>query len=132
MNEQNLNQVQASAPPIPATTPATPVPVKPRLSDLVKDIFYRFRQNRKIFRLVVTIFIMMFVIIILGIIFSAFKNGDKSEVVITPTPQTNIQPGENGDDETFTKLDKLKSDIIETDIYQKRLTPPSVNFNISF
>ena len=134
MNEQPLNPNQ-----VPVTPPPVPQPIRPKISDLVKEVFKKFYEKnsvsgngKKIFRLVVAIFGVLILVIVAGLIFSASKNGGEIKLFSPPTPEATIVPGKESEDENITKLKGLKEKIFNLDIYQKRLSPPSVNFTISF
>lgn len=120
MNDQNPISNQVSLTP------------KPKVGDLVKDVFKKFYQNKKIFWLVVGLFVILVFITIVGLIFSITNGQVKKPVTVAPTPQTASISKIKSTDETEQALKALKERIFDLDIYQKRLTPPSVKFDIAF
>lgn len=127
MNEQNLNTNQA-----PITPPPAPQPPRPKILDLVKEVAKKIYENKKIFRLMIIVLGILLLVTVAGLIFSAAKNRGQIKTAVSPTPQATLQASEKNEDENITKLKLLKEKILNLDIYQKRLSPPSVNFNISF
>jgi len=127
MNEQNLNTNQA-----PITPSPVPQPIRPKILDLVKGVAKKMYENKKIFRLMIIILGALLLVTIAGLIFSAAKNRGQIKIAVSPTPQATLQALEKNEDENITKLKLLKEKIFNLDIYQKRLSPPSLNFDISF
>lgn len=127
MNEQN-----PLSNPISTAESSAPTPVLPKFFDLLKDVFKKFRENKKLFRLAVILLGAMFIIIIVGFFFSVFKNRGGPEVAVSPTPQP-TQIFENPEaNKNIEKLKNLKEKMFNIDIYQKRLSPPTINFKVDF
>lgn len=127
MNEQNPIPNQT-----PINQPVAPTLMRPRFSDLLRDIFKKFRENKKLFRLTVIILGIMFIIIVVGSLFSVFRNQRKPKTLASPTSQPtkifeNLEANKNAE-----QLKNLKEKILNLDIYQKRLTPPTIDFKVDF
>lgn len=131
MNEPNLNTTQVPVTP-PQPLAPVPTPVKPKVADLVKEIFRKFRENKKLFRIVAVLFVTLFLTIVVGLIFSVLKRNGNLGSSSSPTPQATTVAEAGEVDKNAESLKDLKEKIINLDIHQKRLTPPSVNFDISF
>lgn len=111
-------------------------PSKPTIRQILIDFWNKFYSNKKIFRIIVSLFSLIILIIITGIIFRLTK-GNKVKITVktTPTPDTQIAAEENNKkplDLAKEELQKLKIEIKNLDISQKRLQSPTVNFKVDF
>ena len=116
MNVENIS-------PTPIIPIPQPVPRKP--IDLVKEKVKNFTQNKRLLGLI-------FIILIAGVIFSFLNKRVGPKILTSPAPhatQTFKNPEAN---ESAEKLKSLKEKIFNLDIYQKRLSPPNINFDITF
>ena len=111
-------------------------PEKPTLKQ--RAIFYwaKFCANKKVFWLIVTLFSLVVLITIAGVIFRLASGKAKKILQIsTPSPKTEIsleQKKKEPLDLAKEELIKLDDQIKNLDINQKRLTPPRVDFKVDF
>lgn len=131
--------------PIEQPIAATPTPkpaylaflekVLAKIPQPVKNIFSRFYANKKIFWPIAGAFGVIILIIIVGLIFGTKKQRVPTPKS-TPTPQvqTTLEASPSGDPLTVIQdqLNSIRSQINGLDVYQERLQPPSVNFDIKF
>ena len=111
-------------------------PEKPTLKQ--RAIFYwtKFYANKKIFWLIVSLFSLIVLITIAGIIFR-LMGGGAIKVYQTPTPSPTIEIGVDQEkkkplDLAKEELIRLENQIKNLDIKQQRLTAPAPNFDIDF
>ena len=125
MNQETTNPVP------PEMVPQVP---KPAAKQLFKDFFDKIRQNKKIFWLIVSLFSIIVVITIAGIIFRLIKG--QKDASFVPSPTTKVAVVEQKEEEPLDlakqELESIEARIKDFDIYQKRLSPPAVNFDIEF
>ncbi|QQG41926.1 MAG: hypothetical protein HYV90_01275 [Candidatus Woesebacteria bacterium] len=103
----------------------------------VKNILIKFYANKKVFIPVTVAFGLIFLIIILGLLF-----GTRSAPVVfippkkTPTPFVVTTPiaTPSGDILSVTeiKLKELNSQINSLDVSQQKLSPPAIDYDVSF
>ena len=155
-NQQPVNQVAQPVTQPGATqqvAPPSPIPEGPKtkgkITDLLRDVYakgasfafakglssaYRNIKNKKIFKIIVVLFGIILFIIISGTIYSLVKNLGKKQVnLVSPSPvptQEIILTEESKKSQSI--LEGLKTKILNLDIYQKHLTPPNIDFDISF
>jgi hypothetical protein len=100
----------------------------------IKEIIARFYTNKKIFWPVTGAFGLVFLVIILGLIFGSKQPGASSRPTPTPVVETTPEASPSGDvlTQTAGQLKDLNNQINSLDLKQSRLTPPSINYNISF
>lgn len=107
-----------------------------KLLPLLKDVGRKVYSNKKIFWLIITLFSLIFLITIVGIIFGNKRGKTSQQALPTPTAtpvvQENIQASPSGDIliDSQTELNKLKNQIKNLDVKQSKLQPPSVDFEI--
>ncbi len=144
MENQNNQQPTPQAPQMPidpmvpqpiVATPPIPETPKPKgkITNLIKDIYINVK-NKKIFKLIMILFGIIVSIIILGSIYSLIRNTDNKQPILpsptpAPTPQI-ILTDESKKSQSI--LEELRNKILNLDINQKHLTPPSIDFDISF
>lgn len=127
--EQNISQTPAQTPP-----GANPVIPKSLIPQPVKDIFIKFYSNKRIFWIVTVSFGLILIIVIAGLIFG--KKGI-TQPKPTPTPsqtQTKVQatPAEGALTQIQINLAKIKDQIMNLDVRQAPLQPPTIDYKISF
>jgi hypothetical protein len=106
-----------------------------KFKEILKAALARLLKNKKMVVLLGGIFGLILLIIILGLIF-----GKRSKVPPhlkgTPSPNQNTQSPIPSPTDTLgqneVKLKNMNEEIINFDIIQSRLTPPKVDFKISF
>lgn len=140
-NQQQINEptqvvntpLAANQPPVPVA--AIPEAAKPKgkLTDLIKDVYTNIK-GKKIFKLLAILFGIIFFIIIIGSIYSIVKNSRGNKTVLSsPSPVATAQVILTEESKkSKSVLEELKNRILNLDINQKHLTPPSIDFNISF
>jgi uncharacterized membrane protein YvbJ len=130
--------------PVNSRPPATnqqgqvpPVAQRPNFRQVAKGLFDKIYKNKKIFWLITSLFSIIILIIVAGVIFKLTSN--KSAVVqpkTSPTPAVVVTDTQDENKEPLDlakeELDNLRKKINEFDINQKRLSPPAINFEISF
>jgi uncharacterized membrane protein YvbJ len=130
--------------PVNSQPPATnqqsqvpPVAQRPNFRQVAKGLFDKIYKNKKIFWLITSLFSIIILIIVAGVIFKLTSN--KSAVVqpkTSPTPAVVVTDTQDENKEPLDlakeELDNLRKKINEFDINQKRLSPPAINFEISF
>lgn len=145
MNDLNQNTTsnQAQVPQVTQQVPNTrevkndwKTVLSTKLVPLLKDVGKKIYSNKRIFWLIVTLFSLMFLITVVGVIFG--NKGGKTTQQVLPTPtatpfvQENTQASPSGDIliDSQTELGKLKNQIKNLDVKQSRLQPPSIDFEI--
>lgn len=99
---------------------------KEALSRLFSEI-----RSRKLFKVFVVL-LGIILLIVVGTIFSVFRNKTVSLPVASTTPQSTPETEAPEVDETETKLKALKDRVFGLEVYQRRLSPPVFDFKISF
>ena len=143
---QDINQPQPPVtpiqvpPPIQTPQPITNTSVLGKYTDKIKpillNVFSGFYKNKKVFWPVSISCGLILLVIILGVLFG--KKGPTQNVVklATPTPIVRSTPQASSSGNVIidsqNKLNDLKNQINNLDVNQSRLTPPTLNFNISF
>lgn len=102
----------------------------------IKDMLLSFYSNKKIFWLVAGAFGLIFFTIILGLLFGSSKpKNQTAKMVVNPTPQSQETTAPKIKDaltETDDRLKALKTKINNLDVKQSRISPPEINFKVSF
>lgn len=142
MNEDQQNINNNSTVGEPVNTPQIPEKVSflkklwAKLPQKIKDILISFYSNKKIFWLVTGAFGLVFLTIILGLLFgSTNPKTQTTKKVVNPTPQSQETPAPETKDaltETDDRLKALKTKINNLDVKQSRMSPPEINFKVSF
>lgn len=100
----------------------------------VKALLAKFYANKKIFWPVTISFGILFLVLILGLLFGSPSQPIQS--LVTPAPQVESTPeaSPSGDvfSQTQSQLKTLDDQINALDLKQSRLSPPQLNYNISF
>lgn len=102
----------------------------------LKNIFNKFYSKKKIFWPVTISIGLILLIILIGLVFGKRNLGNqKSQPLPTPV-QTQATPGSTATPNQLTQiqlnLGKIKDQIQSLDVNQSQLTPPMVDYNISF
>lgn len=135
MENQPIQPAPSTIPnqePISAQTPVQ-IPQPPK--NLLKETWEKIRSNKKLFWLLISLFSVIALIIIAGTIYKlAMGSGTKEKTIVqSPTPQATAQETEAKPLDLVQKeIDSLKSSVNDFDINQRRLTPPTLDFKISF
>lgn len=142
-NNQNNNPTQS----VPTINPApvvnqppinnTPVPEPPKpkkgISELIPKVIAKIKANKKLSILLISFLVMIILIIITGSIYSLIKSSNKKIVIVSPTPVATAEVMLSEESKkSESKLKELKNKILNLDIEQKHLTPPNIDFDISF
>jgi hypothetical protein len=132
MNEQQPN------PPTPNKLRQIVDKVLPILKGIwLKFTQTKFYQNKKIFLPVSISMGLLFFVILIGLIFGGKKTSPTVITKPSPSPtsvQSSSVPGVGTDalSQIEQKLIDIKNQIIELDVKQSRLQPPTLNFKIEF
>lgn len=101
----------------------------------VKDVFAKFYANKKIFWPVTGAIGVVFLILILGLLFGKRQMGG-ALIKPSPTPSQNQTVSAPSTPDQLQQiqinLGKIKDQIMNFDVNQAILTPPSPDFKISF
>lgn len=141
MNEE---QVKTQIP-VDPTTNLNPVPqakqntlqkVWAKLPQKLKDVLTRLYGNKKVFWVVTGAFGLIFLTILIGLVFGsggASTKPTKVKSVATPMAETTSVPEvKDALMETDDRLKALRARINSLDVKMSRLSPPQVNFKVSF
>lgn len=146
-NQNGVNQPQNQtgipvpvAPPVGATPPASKIPslsqMKNSIKPLLKNVFGKLYENKKMFYLVMSLLGLIVLIIVAGVIYKMSRNlSSRSKVTLTPPPVAEtITTNEN-----LTPLEKMENDLKATkvkidalDVKQLPLTPQIIDYKIKF
>jgi hypothetical protein len=102
----------------------------------VKNIFNKFRSNKKIFFPVSIVLGLLLLTIVVGLMFGIKDNSTQTietplpTFIASPTPQATQQI--NATTAIENELKTLKLKIKEFDVEQNKIKPPEINFKISF
>ncbi len=150
MNPEQNNQQQVPiqtppVPPVPKNNTKKPlnIPGKEALLKLIaklppplQDLINKFYSNKLIFWTITTLFGLMFLIIVLGLLFGSAGNTPAPVKTTKPTPNSitlpSSTPSVNVLQQTQIELSALKDKINSLDIKQSHLKPPPFNFDIKF
>jgi hypothetical protein len=105
-----------------------------KMPERVKNPLIRFYSNKKIFWPVAISIGLVFLLIIIGLIFGSI-NRMNSPATKTPIPTATPVPTEKPSDIltiTQVELGRLRDQILQLDVKQNRLKPPTVNYDIKF
>lgn len=108
--------------------------ISEKIPPRIKDMGAKFYANKKIFWPVAGAFGLVFLVIVLGLIFGSRQPSAPPGPAPTPSIESTPEASPSGDILTVTagQLKDLDSQINSLDLKQSRLTPPSINYNISF
>lgn len=102
----------------------------------LKNVISRFRQNQKVFWLVSVSFVFVILTLIIGLIFARpnkISKVDNQNLTPTPDVETQLAPSPTSElIQIESRLINQKRMITDLDVKQSRLTPPQLDFNISF
>lgn len=116
--------------------PETPIqPPKPTFKERLLGIWNKFYSNKKIFWLITSLFSLIILISISGLIFRLVRSNQKTTIqTSTPTPMAQTQTEEKKEPLDLAKeeLTKLDGQIKNLDIKQQKLMPPAVDFKVDF
>lgn len=133
MNEQNLNPSQVSSPPTEPILSPQSRGTRDSAREILKNLYIKTSSflypKRKIF---LVIFGVLFFILLVGIVLSAFKNKGTPTIQSSPTPEATPETKALQVSEAGLKLKTLKERVFGLDVYQRHLSPPSFDFKISF
>jgi hypothetical protein len=143
---ENQNNTQPTQPLEPQATspvasqpqvdvPSVPEAPKPKakIKDQVKETYLKVK-DKKMFKILAVLFGIIFLLIVVGSIYSIVKNSNRNQAVLpSPSPQATapVMLTEESKKSKST-LEELKSKILNLDVNQKHLTPPNIDFDISF
>ena len=141
-NPNNINQTTppvSSIPvidqPLASTLPVPEVPkTKKGFSELISEVVAKIKANKKLSILLISFIAIIILIAVTGSIYSLIKNSNKNNVAsVSPTPiaTSEVMLSEESK-KSESKLKELKNKILNLDIEQKHLTPPNIDFDISF
>lgn len=104
---------------------------------LTKISASRLYANKKIFWLITGAFSLVILTIILGLLFGSKDNTSQTNTkrLPSPTPQEMSQPTPEAKDalsQTDDRLRDIKNRINNLDVKVSKLSPPEVNFKVSF
>lgn len=135
MNSQPQQPVTTNAPVVKPAYLIFFEKILAKIPQPVKNVFVRFYSNKKVFWPIAGALGLVIFIVIIGLLFGT-KQQRAPTAKSTPTPQVQTSPeaSPSGDPLTIiqNKLDSIRSQINSLDVYQERLQPPSLNFNIKF
>ena len=112
-----------------------------RVPQKLKDVLTRFSEsgiygNKKVFWLVTGAFGLIFITILIGLVFGSGGTSTKStKVKLVPTPiaeTTSVPEAKDALMEADDRLKALRARINSLDVKMSRLSPPQVNFKVSF
>lgn len=128
-------QAEVKKPSIFDKPPFNKIPID-KIPAPVKQIFAKFYSNKMIFWPVTIVFGLMFLIIILGLLFGSAGQTPVPKPKITPVPFVQATPSPCATSDTLcitgNRLQDINSQIKALDLKQSRLSPPQINYEISF
>lgn len=111
-------------------------PLRITIQAKIKEVWNKFYGNKKIFWPVTVVIGLLLLTIIAGLLFGTGKTGARVKSKATPTLSAEATPRATPTSNILTtasdKLTELKKQIIDLDVYQKRLKPPVINYKIRF
>lgn len=134
MDNINTGIETVQQPPVPEVKPGFVSKVSEKIPPKIKDLFAKFYANKKIFWPVTISFGLLFLVVVLGLIFGSKTPAPESKpsptIFIVSTPEAS--PSGDIISVTERQLKDLKLQITSLDLKQSRLTPPEVNYDVSF
>lgn len=134
-----MNENQININPEPSTSevsPTTTGKMIDKIKPIVKSLFAKFYSNKKIFWPVTISFGLIFLVLLIGLIFGGKPKTIPTKNIASPTPYSFATPEATSSGDVLTNtqntLNDLDNQIGNFDVKQSRLTPPTLNFNISF
>lgn len=136
--------------PTPVPTPNTDQPVNQMQADkmkfgnfvknikpIAKEVLSKILANKKLTYLLAGLFGIIFLIIILGLLFGKRVKTTPTSTTKTPEPASQNFGGNPSSPsgilgESVQKLKVIEGNIINFDIQQNRLLPPTVDFDVNF
>lgn len=132
--------------PTPTVTPSIPTgqpqgkfaEIKDKFLPILKETSERVHKNKKLFWIVNSLFGVIVLLIVVGSIYKTIQKKSATVVKSTPTPtsqSTYVNTGDKIYDDLTLNEDNLhvvKDSLINYDPQQKRLSPPEIDFDISF
>lgn len=137
MNDNNNNQTPAQNDITPPINSQNLVKIGPtEVKTILINLFNKFYAKKKVFWPVTIFFMLILIIVILGVLFGG--NAVPQPLVTKPSsspfiiPRPTFRPATGVLGESAEKLIKSREFLDNLDVFQNRLKPPTLNYEVRF